>query len=403
MVKPSESARALPPDTFVAQTQSALGHIHDFVYLQGHPLARHFQSAAEKTREPAGQFLRRAVIEAVESLNPGTQVSFRSPHARLYNLLYLHYVEGMTVQQVADELTISLRQAFRDLRHAEEAVAAILWARVPGTPGTSDELEYNSALRAEIDRLEVTAASVDLRELLERAGQAVQRLAQVNGVELEWSIPPDPVMVSAEPEVALQLLVGVLSHTVQDVQAAKVRVELSADKRQALVVLRYRARTQPRYAKGPDSATLQFANRLGWTLEQAVEPAETKALAIRVPVGRSTVLVIDDNEGLIQLFERFLAGQACRVIQATNGPEGLRLAQQVSPDAIVLDVMMPKVDGWRVLQTLKTQPPTASIPVIVCSVIKDTRLAASLGAAYYLPKPVGRDDALATFRALGLI
>ena len=82
------------------------------------------------------------------------------------------------------------------------------------------------------------------------------------------------------------------------------------------------------------------------------------------------------------------------MLGAKEGEEGLRLATEGQPDIIVLDVMMPQKDGWEVLQTLHNSEATRHIPVIVCSVLDDARLALSLGAVDHLAKPVTRSRLL---------
>jgi CheY-like chemotaxis protein len=115
------------------------------------------------------------------------------------------------------------------------------------------------------------------------------------------------------------------------------------------------------------------------------------------------VLIIDDNEGLVALLSDYLAGHACQVMATTDGWEGLRLAQDGSPDAIILDVMMPELDGWEFLQRLRSHPQTTTVPVIICSVVNDPELAYSLGASLFLPKPVSRDDVLDALRQVGVV
>jgi CheY-like chemotaxis protein len=73
------------------------------------------------------------------------------------------------------------------------------------------------------------------------------------------------------------------------------------------------------------------------------------------------------------------------------------------PDAIILDVMMPEMDGWEFLQRLRARPETALIPVVICSIFNDPELAYSLGASLYLPKPVSRDNVLKALRQLGVV
>ena len=101
-----------------------------------------------------------------------------------------------------------------------------------------------------------------------------------------------------------------------------------------------------------------------------------------------TVLVIDDDPMVRELMERFLAKDGFRVIQATDGEEGLRLAREELPCVVTLDVMMPGSDGWSVLAHLKSDPRTAEIPVVMLTIVDDRQRGFALGAADYLTKPI---------------
>lgn len=104
--------------------------------------------------------------------------------------------------------------------------------------------------------------------------------------------------------------------------------------------------------------------------------------------GEDLVLVIDDDAPTRDLLSRFLAREGFAVRSATDGEAGLELARSLRPSAILLDVMMPHMDGWAVLSALKADPDLAEIPVIMISVVQEKSLAFSLGAADYLTKPV---------------
>jgi CheY-like chemotaxis protein len=88
----------------------------------------------------------------------------------------------------------------------------------------------------------------------------------------------------------------------------------------------------------------------------------------------------------------YLRGAALEVEVARNGEEGLRLARALQPAAIVLDIMLPGLDGWDVLAVLKSDPGTARIPVVIVSMLDERGRGFALGAADYLVKPVNRDD-----------
>lgn len=104
-----------------------------------------------------------------------------------------------------------------------------------------------------------------------------------------------------------------------------------------------------------------------------------------------TVLVIDDDPATRDLLRRFLGSKGFRVVTTANGEEGLRLAAELRPNAITLDVMMPGMDGWAVLTALKHDPALADIPVIMLSIIDEKNMGYALGASDYLTKPVDRD------------
>jgi hypothetical protein len=111
--------------------------------------------------------------------------------------------------------------------------------------------------------------------------------------------------------------------------------------------------------------------------------------------GQGSVLVIDDDAGAQGLMHAYLVKAGYAVTIASSGEEGLMLARKLRPNVITLDVMMPRVDGWSVLSTLKADPGLASIPVIVISMVENQSMAFSLGAAEYFSKPVNRDRLVA--------
>ncbi len=101
-----------------------------------------------------------------------------------------------------------------------------------------------------------------------------------------------------------------------------------------------------------------------------------------------TVLVIDDDDSAQDMMKRFLDKQGYNVIQAKSGEMGLKLATEHIPDLITLDVMMPEMDGWEVLNTLQSNERSKKIPVIMLSMANEPDIGYSLGATDYLTKPV---------------
>ena len=107
--------------------------------------------------------------------------------------------------------------------------------------------------------------------------------------------------------------------------------------------------------------------------------------------GKSTILVIDDDPTIRDLMTRHLEKNNFSVLQALDGAQGIKMAREYRPDAITLDILMPEMDGWSVLRTLKADKEVAHIPVVMASIIDEKKKGFSLGAADYLSKPVERD------------
>ena len=104
-----------------------------------------------------------------------------------------------------------------------------------------------------------------------------------------------------------------------------------------------------------------------------------------------TILVIDDDPSVRDLMSRFLTKLDLRVVVAANGEEGFRLAKEIRPLLITLDVVMPECDGWTVLNRLKSDKELAKIPVIMVTIVDNEARGMDLGASNYLIKPVQRD------------
>jgi PAS domain S-box-containing protein len=102
----------------------------------------------------------------------------------------------------------------------------------------------------------------------------------------------------------------------------------------------------------------------------------------------ATILIIDDDASVRDLMTRYLSREGFHVETAASGDEGLRLARQLRPDAITLDVLLPNINGWQVLSVLKADPELADVPIVVMSIIDDKNTGFRLGATDYLTKPI---------------
>ena len=383
--------------------RQVLGRLHDDAYLQTCELVRELTSEDELTpRERTGRF-RTLVLRAIEGLSPGADVPLRSSQARSYNVLHLHYGEALMVREVARELAISERQVYRDLRTAEarlwQIVVDDVQRRVARTNSPAQGTDRAALVTREVERLSGARESLAFAEILDGVLRDVDALSKRLGIVLRPRVHGGLGQVTMDRQVARHTLLSLVSHLLQRTRGEALT--LTVVRRGAAIELVLECVVDA--AQSPDAlvpvACEQLLRHAGGHC--AVEASEGAARVTLMLRGRllPTVVVIDDNEGLIALFERYLEGQNCRVLSAQDGATGIELVESSAPALVILDVMMPQQDGWETLQALHTREASRDIPVVVCSVLDDPELAYSLGASGFLAKPVTEEALVACLQA----
>jgi CheY-like chemotaxis protein len=198
------------------------------------------------------------------------------------------------------------------------------------------------------------------------------------------------------PSVFRQVLIMALGQLVRCKREGQITVDTKSEGDLAVVNLR------TSFGVGdllPDVGPL--SELLGSLGGSAAASLEDDRLALRVALpcsGEVRVLVVDDNVDLVHFYRRCVAGTRYRISHMAEGRQVLRVVEQSPPDIIVLDVMLPDMDGWELLNQLHEYPPTRDIPVVVCSVIDEPELALALGAVVHVPKPVAPDRFVAALK-----
>lgn len=142
----------------------------------------------------------------------------------------------------------------------------------------------------------------------------------------------------------------------------------------------------------------------GGSVEVDSEPQKGATFTVRLPIDirvsrrqrthereRPLVLVVEDEPGASELLVNYLVASRFDTSTATNARDAVRLALDLLPDAITLDLLIPGGKGWKVLSDLRRRPETARIPIIVVSVLEERERALQMGATEYLMKPVSRE------------
>lgn len=389
----------LAPDNFKQQVRNCLVHLYDFTVLQTNPLAS--QIAPDLTGLQRVEMVRRVMIETIEQLKARETAGIPSRQDRVYSLLLLRYIEGLSTHEVLQQLALSERQFYREHHRAIQTVSQLLWDRLK----TSQTQDNEISVRSEIHRLsrQSSYAPIDVEALLAGGIEATSNLADHHQVSMHLRPLQAAGDLIVHQAVLRQTIIWMLSQLITSV-AEGSNVALSADTLDDTPTISFEISDS-----GTDLVTLhevwtnsttvaEFLAILNGKITVAETDRASYLVQLQLQPQRQVILVIDDNPDAVALLERYITGMPYEIISAFEADEGFRLSQDLDPSWIVLDIMLPHTDGWKMLQNLKSHPRTQHIPVLVCSALDNPDLALSLGADTYLRKP---PDRISFLEALG--
>lgn len=395
----------LSREQFVRDLRRALNHLYDPDHLLHSSLADLF-GVADRFDAPIA--LQQILLNAISALEPAAGEPLDSRHWLVYGPLYHCYVQRLSRQQAAHQLGLSVRQMNRRQRIALETLTDRLWEQFRLKAATGEALadERDTSERVPMSKelawLEhrPPAAPVDLRETLMAVKNQAQALADRYGNRLEVDAPGDLPRLTLQPLALKQALLSLISVAVRRAPGNAITISAKPWAGQVEVAIRVSAPGDTiEDSSDDDRASLDMAGYLadlcGGELDLTQDEPGTVGRLMLPTHDRARVLVIDDNVDTLQLLRRYALNTRYTIVAAENPEQALPLAAQLCPDIIVLDVMMPGLDGWELLASLQQHPLTSHIPIVVCTILREKELALSLGARGFVSKPVTRQAFLA--------
>ena len=393
----------------VTWTEEALERLYDVAFLR-----RHARSSCVFGRFDSGRAVQEALLSAVKQLKPPANVSANSPAWRIYNVLQLRYVQGLTQPEAIEKLNISLRQLQREQPRAVEAVATVLLEE----PAPQD-VRQEHALATDAPAPSSTGGGIGfmrLDESLQHALYVLDPVLRKQHLTVNVDMVAPPPRAQADEMVGRQLLISALSW----IASAACECALSIEVTRASKYVVFRVSRPLGFGEGfvkvpPDRSNEQLeairklAQAVGGQVDvEAIGPDEgagpqgTLAVQVRLPTSIAhCVLMVDDNEDEIQLVRRYLQkSDEFHLVAVTQADEAIAEAISRKPDCILLDVMMPGQDGWDLLTRFRAVPETSRIPIIVSSIMRERELARTLGANDVLPRPYNASTLIATLRSV---
>ncbi len=394
-------------DDFLNLLHDGLCHLHDADALRRSPLAALFGVA---NRLDTSSALRNILISAIGALKPAGDGPAPAHAWEMHDALFCCHVQQLSQRVVADQLAMSPRQLRREQRAALEVLADRLCDRfhLVASTGEGEEPDAHpvtASVTAGDDLAWLKDLPLDkpaaLDETLFAVQALIQPLAAQHRVRLAMQIA-DGLPNLAVHQVALsQILLGLLAVAIPQARGNEVR--LCARSTGWVVHVEVQCPRSPALSwavSGDDTASLDMARQLaelcGGRLSISEGDGASLSIGLILPALKCLpVLVIDDNADALQLYQRYTTGTRYRITGAREPEQALGLVENLMPEVIVLDVMMPQVDGWKVLGRLRQHPRTGHIPIIVCTILPQEALSLSLGASAFVRKPVTRQALLA--------
>ena len=399
-------------EAFARYVREALGSLHDPIHLQSNALAG-LLDLRPAPGETAAVALRQLLRETIECLQPSESLPATRSEWLGYRLLWLRYVQSRSRYDICDELGLSRTSFYRHHQQALEAVVSLLWDRyqreqseAASAQGTAVTPSPGEQALAEARKLAQRARPqmLDLGNVVEATLRMAFPLADRQGVALRTQLPESLPMTYGDPAIVRQIFLNVLTEGLKlaapDGLELAVRVEDEVTAWQLRGVQGDRVTGQD-IDRFPGLALCRaLLGVCGGRLWLECEAGGHALIAFALPTVRpKDVLIIDDDDDTMALYERFLRTDGYQVHLARGSAQVQALLAQSAPDVVLLDVLMPGEDGWQILQCLKTMPETASIPVVICSVLDQPDLALTLGASAVLRKPISQAALLDAVRA----
>jgi signal transduction histidine kinase/DNA-binding response OmpR family regulator len=291
--------------------------------------------------------------------------------------------------------------------------------------------------KIEAGKMELHLEEFSILEVVQGIRSIVKPLIEKNKNTLTIDCSPDLPLMYADVTKVRQSLLNLLSNASKFTEQGKISLEVGQQGDEVLFVVRdtgigmtpeQQGKIFKEFTQADSSTTRKyggtglglaisrrFCQLMGGDITVASRQGEGSTFTIRLPlrvakkeegmqtgeyapismlattITKGTVLVIDDDPGSRELLHRLLSKEGYMVLPAMSGEDALEIVKKIRPHLITLDVMMPGMDGWTVLSTLKSDPELADIPVIMVTIVDDRSTAYALGASDYLTKPIERE------------
>ncbi len=392
----------------VELVNDAYNHLYDLVNLRTHALGSLLFANLDLTSKEKSLKLHHFLLEVINDLNPGADAPIASPEWRRYRLMDLRFNQGLDTQSVADLLFISRRHLYREQLLCMESCAEIIKGRIPEQSVVENiDLEHSQSSDERWKMLHFESIhptqehSVDVNEVVQQTFALISGLVWQKSLKFNFDLALNLPDANIERTILRQVFMGIFNSIFINGQIDEVLVSSKIEEDTILLLFKTQCNQENFTNEGLKIlGELALANKFKFATQ--VNPGGDTTFSVQLPCApKQTIILADDNDDMRRLIHNYLH-LLYHIMETGSGAEVIRLVHENQPFAVILDLMMPDMDGWEVLQSLVNNNKTSHIPIIVCSVLGMKELALSLGAAAFLPKPFSEAELLQILRTLDL-
>jgi len=408
-------------ELFSSLLRDVLANIRDYEVLEKHALSEivpRSHPAVDKADN-----LRSFIWEGIKSLKPSDESGpVDMLKWRYYNILSGRYIQGLSTAELQKDLALGERQERRMHNRAVNTLEEVLWDRLFSEKETEESYPDGRMIRPaenvlapkvvqdseEAFSFSVSLEPLHLDKIIDEIAVLFLQQLQARRGDLSIQAPANLPMIQADRIILRQILLYLFNQILQCWFGGKVFI--LAHPNTNMIYLEILAWADPSRIPGEEMLLSNplfayWLERLNARLSveildqgdstSGLKPSVQAAFTIALPMAnQSKILVVDDHAQAIRIIELYLSETNIQTIGINDPTQVLHMAQSLHPNAVLLDVMMPAMDGWEILQNLKSDPETHHIPVIVCSVWDQPDLANILGADSFIKKPINKVDLL---------
>lgn len=383
-------------EDFERELQEALNHLYDPDYQP--PEA--FCTALGCSAQDGTLAVQTIILRAIKDLEPPSDTPLTAHTRQAYDLLHNRFVLRLTQEETADRMHISRTSVHRAQRMAVHALARKLWEKIPAQQMAeisreavedlnAQATDWHAQMERELAALQASAPNAVsyVEETISSVLKLGDMLAPQRKAYVEVESVQPGLVAALHPSVLRQILIAAIRRMARYASTSPISVFARLEDGNVKITLTSLIATGDKRPTERDLVRDLFVPQ-GVRIEAHID-GDRAFLWIGLPsVGKITVLVVDDNPDMVRFYRRSTEKTSYHIVHTGEGQSLFETIAATAPDIIVLDVMLPDVDGWELLTRLHQDPATRSIPVVVCTVVREEELALSLGAACYLPKPV---------------